>query len=227
MDLKDYIELSEEQYKNFDFYETETLEWNRNVNLTAITDHDEFILKHFVDSLSVRDEIEDNSKVLDLGTGAGFPGIPLKIYNNTLDITLMDSLNKRINFLNNVIDKLKLEKIEAVHGRAEEMGQNKLYREQYDVVVSRAVANLSTLIEYLAPFAKVGGKIIVMKGPNVDEEIKNASHALKELNCKIENIKNFNLAGTDNERNVLIIRKIKETNKKYPRKAGTPSKMPL
>lgn len=227
MDLKDYIELSEEQYKNFDFYETETLEWNRNVNLTAITDHDEFILKHFVDSLSVRDEIEDNSKVLDLGTGAGFPGIPLKIYNNTLDITLMDSLNKRINFLNNVIDKLKLEKIEAVHGRAEEMGQNKLYREQYDVVVSRAVANLSTLIEYLAPFAKVGGKIIVMKGPNVEEEIKNASRALKELNCKIENIKNFNLAGTDNERNVLIIRKIKETNKKYPRKAGTPSKMPL
>lgn len=227
MDLKDYIELSEEQYKNFDFYETETLEWNRNVNLTAITDHDEFILKHFVDSLSVRDEIEDNSKVLDLGTGAGFPGIPLKIYNNTLDITLMDSLNKRINFLNNVIDKLKLEKIEAVHGRAEEMGQNKIYREQYDVVVSRAVANLSTLIEYLAPFAKVGGKIIIMKGPNVDEEIKNASHALKELNCKIENIKNFNLAGTDNERNVLIIRKIKETNKKYPRKAGTPSKMPL
>ncbi len=227
MDLKDYIELSEEQYKNFDFYETETIEWNKNINLTAITDHDDFILKHFVDSLSIREELEDGSKVLDLGTGAGFPGIPLKIYNRTLNITLMDSLNKRINFLNNVIDKLKLENIEAVHGRAEEMGQNKKYREQYDIVVSRAVANLSTLIEYLAPFAKVNGKIIVMKGPNVDEEIKNASNALKELNCKIENRKKFNLAGTDNERNVLIIRKIKETNKKYPRKAGTPSKMPL
>jgi 16S rRNA (guanine527-N7)-methyltransferase len=227
MDLRDYLELSEEQYKKFDFYETETLEWNRNVNLTAITEHNEFILKHFVDSLSIRDELEDNSKVLDLGTGAGFPGIPLKIYNSTLNITLMDSLNKRINFLNNVIEKLGLEKIEAVHGRAEEMGQNRQYREQYDIVVSRAVANLSTLIEYLAPFAKVGGKIIVMKGPSVDEEIKNATHALKELNCEIEDIKNFNLAGTDNERNVLIIRKIKETNKKYPRKAGTPSKMPL
>ena len=227
MDLKDYIELSEEQYKKFDFYETETLEWNRNVNLTAITEHNEFILKHFVDSLSIRDELEDNSKVLDLGTGAGFPGIPLKIYNNTLNITLMDSLNKRINFLNNVIEKLGLEKIEAVHGRAEEMGQNKQYRERYDIVVSRAVANLSTLIEYLAPFAKVGGKIIVMKGPNVDEEIKNASHALKELNYEIEDIKNLNIADKDNERNILIIRKIKETNKKYPRKAGTPSKMPL
>lgn len=227
MDLKDYVELSEEQYKKFDFYETETLEWNKKLNLTAITDHNEFILKHFVDSLSVRDELEDGSRVLDLGTGAGFPGIPLKIYNKSLNITLMDSLNKRINFLNNVIEKLELERIEAVHGRAEEMGQNKLYREQYDIVVSRAVANLSTLIEYLAPFAKVGGKIIVMKGPNVDEEIKNATHALNELNCEIENIKNFTLEGTENERNVLIIRKKKETNKKYPRKAGTPSKMPL
>ena len=112
MDLRDYLELSEEQYKKFDFYETETLEWNRNVNLTAITEHNEFILKHFVDSLSIRDELEDNSKVLDLGTGAGFPGIPLKIYNNTLNITLMDSLNKRINFLNNIIEKLGLFMVE-------------------------------------------------------------------------------------------------------------------
>ena len=226
--LKEFnIEINEGQIKSFEKYMNLLLEWNEKINLTAITQPDEVKLKHFVDSLTVLKYINDDDKVIDIGTGAGFPGIPLKIMNENTKITLLDSLNKRINFLNIVIETLNLRNIQAIHGRAEEIARNKLYREKYDVAVSRAVANLSTLTEYMLPFVKVGGKCICMKGDNVNEEIEKAKNAIKELGGEIERVDNFYLSDNDNERNIIIIRKVKETSSKYPRKAGMPSKEPL
>ena len=226
--LKEFnIEINEEQIKSFEKYMNLLLEWNEKINLTAITQPDEVKLKHFVDSLTVLKYINDDDKVIDIGTGAGFPGIPLKIMKENTKITLLDSLNKRINFLNIVIETLNLSNIQAIHGRAEEIARNKLYREKYDVAVSRAVANLSTLTEYMLPFVKVGGKCICMKGANVNEEIEKAKNAIKELGGEIERVDNFYLSDNDNERNIIIIRKVKETSSKYPRKAGMPSKEPL
>ena len=226
--LKDFnIKINDEQIKKFMNYMNLLLEWNEKINLTAITQPEEVKLKHFVDSLTVLKYINDDDKVIDIGTGAGFPGIPLKIMNENTKITLLDSLNKRINFLNIVIETLNLRNIQAIHGRAEEIARNKLYREKYDVAVSRAVANLSTLTEYMLPFVKVGGKCICMKGANVNEELERAQNAIKELGGEIERVDNFYLSDNDNERNIIVIKKIKETNPKYPRKAGTPSKEPL
>ena len=203
------------------------LEWNEKINLTAITEKDDIILKHFVDSLTILKYVDESDKIIDIGTGAGFPGIPIKIMNEETNITLLDSLNKRINFLNIVINELKLDNIVAIHGRAEELARNKAHREKYDVAVSRAVANLSTLTEYMLPFIKVGGKCICMKGANVKEEIDKAKNAIKKLGGQIEIVDNFYLSENDNERNIVIIKKIKETEPKYPRKAGIPSKEPL
>ena len=226
--LKDFnIKINDEQIKKFMNYMNLLLEWNEKINLTAITQPDEVKLKHFVDSLTVLKYINDDDKVIDIGTGAGFPGIPLKIMNENTKITLLDSLNKRINFLNIVIETLNLRNIQAIHGRAEEIARNKLYREKYDVAVSRAVANLSTLTEYMLPFVKVGGKCICMKGANVNEELERAQNAIKELGGEIKRVDNFYLSDNDNERNIIVIKKVKETNPKYPRKAGTPSKEPL
>lgn len=226
--LKEFnIKINEEQIKSFEKYMNLLLEWNEKINLTAITQPEEVKLKHFVDSLTVLKYINDDDKVIDIGTGAGFPGIPLKIMKGNTKITLLDSLNKRINFLNIVIETLNLRNIQAIHGRAEEIARNKLYREKYDVAVSRAVANLSTLSEYMLPFVKVGGKCICMKGANVNEEIEKAKNAIKELGGEIERVDNFYLSDNDNERNIIIIRKVKETSSKYPRKAGMPSKEPL
>ncbi len=221
------IKINDEQIKSFEKYMNLLLEWNEKINLTAITQPEEIKLKHFVDSLTVLKYINEDDKVIDIGTGAGFPGIPLKIMNKNTKITLLDSLNKRINFLNIVIEKLDLSNIQAIHGRAEEIARNKLYREKYDVAVSRAVANLSTLTEYMLPFVKIGGKCICMKGANVNEELERAQNAIKELGGEIEKIDNFFLSDNDNERNIIIIKKVKETKSKYPRKAGTPSKEPL
>lgn len=221
------IKINDEQIKSFEKYMNLLLEWNEKINLTAITQPEEIKLKHFVDSLTVLKYINDDDKVIDIGTGAGFPGIPLKIMNKNTKITLLDSLNKRINFLNIVIEKLDLSNIQAIHGRAEEIARNKFYREKYDVAVSRAVANLSTLTEYMLPFVKIGGKCICMKGANVNEELERAQNAIKKLGGEIERVDNFYLSDNDNERNIIVIKKVKETNPKYPRKAGTPSKEPL
>ena len=226
--LKEFnIKINDEQIKKFMNYMNLLLEWNEKINLTAITQPEEVKLKHFVDSLTVLKYINDDDKVIDIGTGAGFPGIPLKIMKENTKITLLDSLNKRINFLNIVIETLNLRNIQAIHGRAEEIARNKLYREKYDVAVSRAVANLSTLTEYMLPFVKIGGKCICMKGANVNEELEKAQNAIKELGGEIEKIDNFFLSDNDNERNIIVIKKVKETKSKYPRKAGTPSKEPL
>ena len=221
------IEFTEEQLKKFYTYMNLLIEWNEKMNLTAIIEPKEIILKHFIDSLTILKYVEKNKKMIDIGTGAGFPGIPIKIMNEDIDITLLDSLNKRINFLNEVIQALNLEKIETVHSRIEDFGRSKKYRETYDIVTSRAVANLATLSEYMLPMAKEGGCCICMKGAEVEEEILNSKNAIKILGGNICKIEKFTLPQSDNKRNIVVIDKIKITPSKYPRKPGMPSKEPL
>lgn len=221
------IKFTEEQLNQFYKYMNLLLEWNEKINLTAITDPNEVILKHFIDSLTINKYIKENSTLADVGTGAGFPGIPLKILRPDLKITLVDSLNKRINFLNEVINKLNLVNIETVHSRIEDFGKNKKYRESFDFVTARAVANLAVLSEYLLPIAKVGGQCVCMKGSSVEEELSNGKNAIKVLGGKIKNIDEFVLPDSDMSRNVIIIDKRKNTPNKYPRKAGIPVKEPL
>lgn len=221
------IHFCVEQTEQFFEYMNMLIEWNEKMNLTAITDPEEIILKHFIDSITILEDIEDNAKIVDVGTGAGFPGIPLSIMNPTLKITLVDSLNKRLIFLQEVVNKLNLKNIEIIHARAEEFGQNKNYREKFDIATSRAVANLSTLSEYLIPLVKIDGKVISMKASEAQEEINEAKKAIEILGGKIENIKEFNLPQSDIGRTVIIIRKEKQTPNKYPRKPGTPSKEPI
>ena len=221
------IKFTEEQLNQFYKYMNLLLEWNEKINLTAITDPNEVILKHFIDSLTINKYIKENSTLADVGTGAGFPGIPLKILRPDLKITLVDSLNKRINFLNEVINKLNLVNIETVHSRIEDFGKDKKYRESFDFVTARAVANLAVLSEYLLPIAQVGGQCVCMKGSSVEEELSNGKNAIKVLGGKIKNIDEFVLPDSDMSRNVIIIDKIKNTPNKYPRKAGIPVKEPL
>ena len=220
------IELTKEQIEKYYNYMNLLLEWNEKINLTAIIDPKEIILKHFVDSLTIAKYIKDDEKMIDVGTGAGFPGIPLSIVKENIDIVLLDSLNKRINFLEEVKENLKLENITTIHGRAEEFGKNKNEREKYDIATSRAVASLNILLEYLLPLVKVGGRAICMKGSNI-EEIENAKNALEILGGKIEKIEEITLPNSDIKRNIIIVKKVKNTPSKYPRKPGTPSKEPI
>ena len=221
------ITLSEMQLKQFYAYMNLLIDWNKKINLTAIVEPNEIILKHFVDSLTILKYISDGTKIIDVGTGAGFPGIPLKIAKPSIEIVLLDSLHKRINFLEEVIKQLNIEKIKTIHSRVEDFGKDQKYREKFDMATSRAVANLSTLSEYLLPLVKVGGKVISMKGSFIGEELENSKNALNILGGKIEKIEKLNLPNSDMNRNILIINKIKNTPNKYPRKAGEPSKKPL
>ena len=220
------IELTKKQIEKFYNYMNLLLEWNEKINLTAIIEPKEVILKHFVDSLTIAKYIKENEKLIDVGTGAGFPGIPLSIVKENTDIVLLDSLNKRINFLEEIKQNLKLKNITTIHGRAEEFGKNKKEREIYDIATSRAVAPLNILLEYLLPLVKVGGKAICMKGSNI-EEIENAKNALEILGGKIEKIEEITLPNSDIKRNIIIVKKVKNTPSKYPRKPGTPSKEPI
>ena len=224
-----HIDLSREQMGQFLTYYEMLVEKNKVMNLTAITEFEEVVEKHFLDSLSLIDQVDltQQLKVLDLGTGAGFPGIPLKIAFPALNIVLMDSLNKRVKFLEEVITELKLEKITAVHGRAEEMAKKPEYREQFDLCVSRAVANLASLSEYCIPFVKTGGSFIPYKSGQIEEEVETAKHAVYVLGGKMKAVKKFRLVGTEAERSFVLIEKVKKTPKTYPRKAGTPSKNPI
>ena len=218
------LEITDESKENLYKYMNNLIEWNQKINLTAIKNEEEIILKHFVDSIYIKNMVK--GRVLDIGSGAGFPGIPLKLVNSNINLVSIDSVNKKINFQKDTVEKLSLNNIEIIHTRAEDLAQNKDYREQFDFVVSRAVANLSTLSEYMLPFTKIGGECICMKGPNCIEEIDNAKNAIKLLGGRIEKIEEYKIAdGID--RVLVIISKEKSTNKIYPRGQGKPSKDPL
>ena len=234
------VSLSDDMPEKLKVYYEMLVEKNKVMNLTAITDYNDVVIKHFADSLliaSVRDIVKLNkddevpelwqAKVADVGTGAGFPGLPLKICAPEAEITLIDSLNKRIGFLNEVIETLRLEKIRAIHGRSEELGQKPEYRERYDYVVSRAVADLSALSEYCLPFVKKGGMFVSYKADGAEEEVKNAANAIKLLGGRLVGVEKRTLPGTDVVRSFVIIKKEAGTPKKYPRKPGTPAKQPL
>ncbi len=221
------INLSEIQVNQFYSYMNLLLEWNKVMNLTGITDPKEIIIKHFIDSLTVISKINKDSTIIDVGTGAGFPGIPIKIIFPETCVVLLDSLNKRINFLNEVIEKLNLKNIETVHGRAEDYGKDKKYRETFDIAIARAVAPLNILLEYLMPFVKVNGKCICMKGANINEEIKNSKRAINVLGGNLVSIDEFIIPDTEFKRNIIEIKKINYLVEQYPRKAGTPTKNPL
>ncbi|WP_123054929.1 16S rRNA (guanine(527)-N(7))-methyltransferase RsmG [Clostridium sp. JN-1] len=223
------INFDEKAYDKFVKYKDMIIEWNKKINLTAITDEDEIIKKHFIDCINIFKFIplKGAKNVIDIGTGAGFPGIPMKIVKNDLNITLLDSLNKRINFLNAVIDKLELTNINTIHGRAEDYARKQEYREKADAVVSRAVANLTVLSELCIPYVKVGGYFIAMKGPAVVDEIEEAQNAISILGCKVEDIIEVDIKDSDLNHNLVVIKKLKHTNNTYPRKPGIVSKKPL
>lgn len=222
------IDLSESQIQQFMKYYEMLVEWNKVMNLTGITEFKEVVMKHFVDSVIIDQKLVSQSKtMIDIGTGAGFPGIPLKIVYPHLNVTLLDSLNKRINFLNSVISEIGLENIETIHGRAEDFAKKEQYREQFDLCVSRAVANLATLSEYCIPYVKVNGYFAPYKSGNISEEIEMSKFAVNLLGGKMQEIDEFMLPGTDIARSIVKIKKYKNTGKKFPRKAGLPTKEPI
>ena len=223
------ITLDEKQKQQFDRYFEILVEWNKVMNLTGITEYEEVNEKHFVDSLSLvkAADVKNIKSVIDIGTGAGFPGVPLKIAFPHLEIVLLDSLNKRVKFLNAVIDELGLEGIKTLHGRAEDYAKQTEYREKFDLCVSRAVANLATLSEYCLPYVSKGGMFIPYKSGEIDEEVQNSKKAIHLLGGQLDDVIKFQLPGTEIGRSFVKIKKVSNTNKKYPRKAGLPTKEPL
>ena len=223
------FELHSKQVSQLLKYKDLLVEWNEKMNLTAIIEDEDILIKHFLDSLSCVKipQIKNGMKVIDVGTGAGFPGIPIHIYYPEIQLTLLDSLQKRIKFLQEVYHHIEIETVQYEHGRAEDFGNNIKFREKYDIALARAVAELSTLCEYCLPFVKIGGYFICQKGPNVDEELKNAQKALKTLGGEVIERIDVKLPFRDINHNIIVIKKIKQTPTQYPRKAGTPTKNPL
>ena len=238
MDLKEFLGIFEENCeKNGIKFNKEKaeflfrfmnliLEWNEKINVTAIKDEKEFIVKHFIDSLIIGDLLGDAKKVLDIGTGGGFPGIPLKLYYPEKEFTLIDSVNKKVTVVNDIIQKLKLSTVQALHVRAEDLARDVAYREKFGVVVTRAVAKLSTIVEYMLPFTEIGGRAICMKGPSAEQEILEAKTAISKLGGEIGNVEKMCI-NNEFERNVIVIKKIKKTAEKYPRGQGKPAKEPI
>ena len=221
------IDLTEKQVDQFRQYRTLLLEWNQKINLTGITDPDEVLTKHFLDSMTPLHLIKQNATVIDVGSGAGFPGLVMKIARPDLQVTLLDSLNKRLIFLNDVMEKLELDGVQTVHSRAEDGGKNKAMREMFDVATARAVAALGTLCEYCLPYVRVDGLFLAMKGPLADEEIAGAHGAISILGGKLDRVIQTDIPGTDLRHNVVMIKKIRQTPAKYPRNAAKMAKSPL
>lgn len=223
------IPYNEETIEKYEKYMDGIIEWNKKVNLTSITDRDEFIVKHYIDSIMcvTCEEFRNAKKVIDVGTGGGFPGIPLALAAPDKEFVLIDSLNKRIKIINSLCLEIGIDNVTAIHARAEELAKNKAHRESYDLCVSRAVANLSTLSEYCLPFIKKGGYFLSYKGPDSKQEIQDAKKAINILGGKIRREEIASLEGFELEHKIVYIEKVKPTGAKYPRKAGTPSKEPL
>ncbi len=226
---KQGIELSEKQLNQFNRYYELLVEWNEKMNLTAITDHGEVYLKHFYDSITASFHVDMTRplSVCDVGAGAGFPSIPLKICFPHLEVSIVDSLNKRITFLHHLADELGLDKVHFHHDRAETFGQNKAFRESYDLVTARAVARLSVLSELCMPLVKIGGEFVAMKAANADDELNDAKQAMRMLGGGDINVHSFELPVEQSERSIIVVQKLSSTPKKYPRKPGTPNKSPL
>ena len=223
------LQLSKEQYEKFIIYMRLLQEWTEKVNLTAIVEDEDVIKKHFIDSIKSfkREEFKKASTLIDVGTGAGFPGLPIAIMKDDIKVTLLDSLNKRVNFLNTVINELGLSNVIAIHSRAEDGARDNKLREKFDIATSRAVANMSVLSEFCLPYVKIGGNFIALKGPSVDQEIKESIGAIKVLGGELIDICEVNIEDTELRHNLVIVKKVKECSKLYPRKAGLITKNPL
>ncbi|MBW6411775.1 16S rRNA (guanine(527)-N(7))-methyltransferase RsmG [Clostridium weizhouense] len=223
------LKLSESQYEKFIIYKDLLKEWNEKINLTAITEDEEIIKKHFIDSIKAfkREEFKKANTLIDVGTGAGFPGIPIAIMRSEIKVILLDSLNKRVNFLNTVINELNLKNVTTIHSRAEDGARQKNLRESFDIATSRAVANMSVLSEFCLPYVKVGGHFIALKGPSVDQEIKDSKKAIATLGGTLIDICEVQIEDTELKHNLVIVKKINECPKTYPRKAGNVTKNPI
>ena len=228
---KHNFELTDKQKQQFKLYFKMLIEVNEHVNLTRITEEDEVYLKHFYDSITplftFGAVFKDGATLCDVGAGAGFPSIPLKILKPGLKATIVDSLQKRLNFLKDLISELGLTDVELVHGRAEDVGQNKLYRERFDIVTARAVARMSVLSEYCLPLVKKGGYFVALKGPKAEDELDDGKKALEVLGGKLIKDEELTLPTSEEERTLVLVQKVKSTPKKYPRQAGTPRRKPI
>lgn len=222
------IQITPQMNEKFEEYSKMMLSYNEVMNLTAITEPDEIKEKHFLDSVTLvlSDKLTEGCSMIDIGAGAGFPSVPVKIVRDDINLTMLDSLNKRINFLNDVVDKLGLNNAKAVHYRAEDAGKDKKLREKFDIATARAVADLAVLAEYALPFVKVGGYFVALKGNSPDEELENAKKAIKEMGGKTQEVKEIILP-SGIKHSLIIIKKLEQTPSKYPRKAGKPSKEPI
>lgn len=223
---KNSLDVTDKQIEQFYNYMIGIIDWNTKINVTAITEEKMFIVKHFIDSLTINKYVNTANSLIDIGTGAGFPGIPLKIMNENMKVTLIDSVNKKLNVIRDLSSKIDLKNLEIIHTRAEDLAQNKDYREKYDVATTRAVSNMSTILEYMLPFVKLNGLAICMKGPNFKEELENAKKAIEILGGKVESIESLNV-GEELERNIIVIKKVKNTPNKYPRGQSKPLKEPI
>ena len=223
------LELTEVQYEQFIKYMRLLQEWNEKINLTAITEDEEVVKKHFIDCIKAfkSDKIKNAKTIIDVGTGAGFPGLPIAIMNPNVEVTLLDSLNKRINFLNLVVRELGLKNVKTIHSRAEDGARKPELREKFDIATSRAVANMAVLSEFCMPYVKKGGYFVALKGPSIDEELENGSNAIKILGGELKDIIEISIEETDLKHNIVEVKKIKTCPKTYPRKAGTVNKKPL
>ena len=223
------IEFNEDMYNKFIKYMRLVQEWNQKINLTAITEDEDFIKKHFIDCIKAfkSPELKNAKTVIDVGTGAGFPGMPIAILREDIEVTLLDSLNKRINFLDLVVRELGLKNVTTIHSRAEDGARNKNLRESFDIATSRAVANMAVLSEFCLPYVKISGYFVALKGPAIEEELENSKKALSVLGGKLLRVDETIIEDTDLNHNIVVVEKIKECSKTYPRKAGTVTKKPI